>query len=256
MKRILALILSLAVAGQLDAAPKEKNEHRKGAKASAGASGVATQRSVTARTNPQAVRSFQGNQNTQMSSDRARVNVESARSSNIATTRSDAAIRSRSIPSQSSRVITSQPSSNRYTTTRDRDWDRNRDRDWDRDRNHDRDWDGDRRYRGRLSYDVYRNWNRGRIYSWNNDRYHWYNGSWVIYDASPTVVYSESLPMVGASVVASVQAELLDRGYNPGPADGVMGSRTRSAIAEFQNDRGLSVTGTINSSLLSALDLN
>lgn len=252
MKRILALILSLAVAGQLDAAPKEKHDNRKGAKVSAGASGAATQRSVTARSNPQA-RSFQGNPNARISSDRDRVSVERPRS-NVAATRSDATIRSASTPSRSSRVITQQPSTtSRYTTTRDgdrtRNWDHNRDRDWDGDRDY-------RRYRGRLSYDVYRNWDRDRIYSWNNNRYRWYGGSWVIYDASPTVVYSESLPMVGASVVASVQAELLDRGYNAGPADGVMGSRTRSAIAAFQDDRGLAVTGTINSSLLSALDLN
>jgi hypothetical protein len=136
-----------------------------------------------------------------------------------------------------------------------RDWDRDRDRDGDRWRYRDRDW-SDRRYH-RPPTTVYRNWDRGRIYSWNNNRWRWYGGTWVIYDASPSVVYASetTLPVVGSSIIASVQEELLEEGYNPGPADGVMGSRTRSAIAEYQDDHGLAVTGTINNSLLRSLDL-
>jgi hypothetical protein len=131
------------------------------------------------------------------------------------------------------------------------DWNRDRDRNW---RDRDRDW-SDRRYH-RPPTTIYRNWDRGRIYSWNNNRWRWYGGNWIIYDASPSVVYTtEALPVVGSSVIASVQEELQDKGYSPGPADGVMGSRTRSAIAEFQEDRGLAVTGTINNSLLRSLGL-
>lgn len=120
------------------------------------------------------------------------------------------------------------------------------------------DRDGDRyrssdRYRhSRPSIEVYRNWDRHRVYSWNNNRYRWYGGTWVIYDASPRVVYGDR---IGGSVVASVQAELRRRGYDAGPADGLMGGRTRSAILDFQADHGLSRTGTITESLLRALDL-
>jgi hypothetical protein len=140
-------------------------------------------------------------------------------------------------------------------------WDSN-----DRDRRYSNDRDGryshsDRdndRYRSshrysRPSVNVYRNWDRRRVYSWNNNRYRWYGGTWVIYDASPRVVYTESA--VGGSVVASVQSELRRRGYDAGPADGVMGGRTRSAILNFQADHGLSRTGRITESLLRALDL-
>ena len=60
---------------------------------------------------------------------------------------------------------------------------------------------------------------------------------------------------MGASIVENVQEELQDEGYDPGPADGVMGSRTRSAIAQYQDDHGLAVTGTINDALLRSLGL-
>jgi hypothetical protein len=148
-------------------------------------------------------------------------------------------------------AIRSTADSRRFDRDGRGDWNRDRDRNW---RDRDRDW-SDRRYH-RPPTTIYRNWDRGRIYSWNNNRWRWYGGNWIIYDASPSVVYTtEALPVVGSSVIASVQEELQDKGYSPGPADGVMGSRTRSAIAEFQEDRGLAVTGTINNSLLRSLGL-
>lgn len=47
---------------------------------------------------------------------------------------------------------------------------------------------------------------------------------------------------VPASVVADVQSLLNTLGYNSGPVDGLMGSRTRGAIREYQRDTGLPVT--------------
>ncbi len=38
-----------------------------------------------------------------------------------------------------------------------------------------------------------------------------------------------------------VQQALKDRGYDPGPVDGVIGSQTRAAIRQFQQDNGLAV---------------
>ena len=43
--------------------------------------------------------------------------------------------------------------------------------------------------------------------------------------------------------VATIQRALTARGYNAGPADGVMGGKTRDAIRKYQVDKGLSVTG-------------
>jgi hypothetical protein len=42
------------------------------------------------------------------------------------------------------------------------------------------------------------------------------------------------------------QQALRDRGYNPGPIDGSMGTRTREAIKSFQSASGLETTGTLN----------
>lgn len=54
----------------------------------------------------------------------------------------------------------------------------------------------------------------------------------------------------------SVQRELARRGYYRGPLDGDIGPMSRSAIARYQRDRGLSVTGSITSSLLRSLGLS
>ncbi len=43
--------------------------------------------------------------------------------------------------------------------------------------------------------------------------------------------------------VGDLQRALANAGYDPGPMDGVMGPSTRQALAEFQQDMGLRVTG-------------
>ena len=111
---------------------------------------------------------------------------------------------------------------------------------------------------------AYRGWDRGRNYSWNNHDYRWYGGSWVIvtpsYDYNGYSGYrgssyrSSSYGSVSRSEVRDVQIQLTRRGYSPGPVDGDMGNRTRSAIEHFQSDSGLAVTGRIDRSLLAALD--
>jgi peptidoglycan hydrolase-like protein with peptidoglycan-binding domain len=58
------------------------------------------------------------------------------------------------------------------------------------------------------------------------------------------------------SVPAQVQQELARDGYYQGPIDGILGPATQAAIAAYQRDNGLRVTGTINSHLLDALDLD
>lgn len=39
---------------------------------------------------------------------------------------------------------------------------------------------------------------------------------------------------------------LADNGYDPGRIDGIIDSDTRAAIREFQRDRDLAVTGTMD----------
>ena len=48
----------------------------------------------------------------------------------------------------------------------------------------------------------------------------------------------------------TVQTELGDLGYNGGPADGVYGPSTRSAVRAYQADNNLPVTGEVTQSLL------
>ena len=43
--------------------------------------------------------------------------------------------------------------------------------------------------------------------------------------------------------VADLQRALKSRGYDCGPVDGIMGSRTREAVIRFQRDQGLPVDG-------------
>jgi len=46
--------------------------------------------------------------------------------------------------------------------------------------------------------------------------------------------------------VSGVQGRLANLGYHVGPADGIVGKRTRAALAVFQHDHGLEVTGKID----------
>ena len=57
------------------------------------------------------------------------------------------------------------------------------------------------------------------------------------------------------STVASVQRRLGELGYYHDVADGVIGPRTRSAIAAFESRNGLVVDGTISGPLLNRLGL-
>jgi hypothetical protein len=50
-----------------------------------------------------------------------------------------------------------------------------------------------------------------------------------------------------------VQRLLGELGYDPGPADGVIGPRTRAAVRAFQTDAGLPVDGEISDELYAAL---
>ena len=56
-----------------------------------------------------------------------------------------------------------------------------------------------------------------------------------------------------SETVRGVQLNLATLGYKPGPADGILGSRTRSAIEAFQRDLGLPATGEVSNELRIAL---
>ena len=93
----------------------------------------------------------------------------------------------------------------------------------------------------------------GAPYYW--DAGYWYP-AWGYY---PDYVYDYDGPIYGYNalapdrVVVDVQIQLKREGYYTGRVDGVLGSRTRRAIAAFQADHGLAVTAAIDQPTLETL---
>ena len=88
---------------------------------------------------------------------------------------------------------------------------------------------------------THRDWDRNGEHYWNRHHYRWYEGGWLIIDGGFTPYYSN-----GGSIASSVQMRLADQGYYRGPIDGDIGPGSRNAIANYQSDYGLRVTGRIN----------
>ena len=60
---------------------------------------------------------------------------------------------------------------------------------------------------------------------------------------------------VGDRLIREVQEALNARGFEAGPVDGILGAGTRAAIEAYQRDAGLSVTGELDTALLTSLDV-
>ena len=56
-------------------------------------------------------------------------------------------------------------------------------------------------------------------------------------------------------IVPVVQERLNASGYNCGKVDSILGSRTIQSIKNYQKDKGLEITGSINEELLRSLDI-
>ncbi len=67
-----------------------------------------------------------------------------------------------------------------------------------------------------------------------------------------TVITSEQ-PVQQISTVRTVQQLLTDAGYSPGPADGIYGPKTRTAIIAYQRKIGLPHDGRISQKLIASL---
>jgi hypothetical protein len=75
--------------------------------------------------------------------------------------------------------------------------------------------------------------------------------SYYDYDG-PIYTYNDLLP---DEVIANVQTALQDAGYYVGSITGSLGVDTRAAIANFQRDYGLQITGAIDEATVEALGL-
>ncbi len=60
----------------------------------------------------------------------------------------------------------------------------------------------------------------------------------------------------GSDDILQVQKALAEKGYSPGPADGIMGSQTRSAIEAFQKDHDLPASGRLDAETQRALGVS
>jgi hypothetical protein len=109
-------------------------------------------------------------------------------------------------------------------------------------------------------------WNRSREYYWGNHHYRWYDGGWLIVDGGFWPYgypyygygynnYNPQPAPVSDSTAADVQSRLTQLGYYNGDVDGQIGPLSRQAIANYQSDQGLPVTGVIDQQLLQSLGL-
>ena len=69
--------------------------------------------------------------------------------------------------------------------------------------------------------------------------------------AEPAVKESAAVPAVDQ--IREVQRQLKSLGFDTGPADGIAGPRTRTAISAFQDQKGLPVTGAVTPELIALL---
>jgi hypothetical protein len=57
------------------------------------------------------------------------------------------------------------------------------------------------------------------------------------------------------NLIRRVQSRLKELGFDPGPIDGMHGSKTQKSIMAFQRSRNLKVDGRISNQLIGELDL-
>jgi hypothetical protein len=112
---------------------------------------------------------------------------------------------------------------------------------------HDRDWWRHNHSRIVFVFGGWYFWNSGYWFpAWGYDP-----GAYYAYDG-PIYAYNNLPP---DQVIANVQAALQQQGYYHGDVDGLLGPLTRDAIANYQRDRGLYMTSTIDRPTLESLGM-
>ena len=132
---------------------------------------------------------------------------------------------------------------------------------------------------------ISRGWDRGHVHDWNHHHFRFFNGNWFAIDGGfygpygygyadeypysydygydqPYQPYYDNgdnyagpAPALALSqnLVAAVQNQLTRLGYVTGVQDGVFGPMTQNAVANFQRDHNLSVTGQLDEMTVQAL---
>ena len=98
-------------------------------------------------------------------------------------------------------------------------------------------------------------WDYYPYYAYDYYPYDYYPGYYA--DADPNY-YGDggycSMP-VSDSTVTAVQTQLTQLGYYNGPVDGIFGQSTRDAVANYQIDKQLDVTGSLSAQTLQSFGL-
>ena len=98
-------------------------------------------------------------------------------------------------------------------------------------------------------------------YGYNNDYSNDYSGNpYDYYNYSPynnddQSGYDASGQSAANTTVSAVQSELSKLGYYNGAIDGSLGDQTEAALARYQEDSGLSVSGTVDAATLQSLGI-
>jgi Putative peptidoglycan binding domain len=102
-------------------------------------------------------------------------------------------------------------------------------------------------------YDPYYDYGDYPYNSYYGNPYDYYNYSPYNDDDQPG--YSDSGESAASATVSAIQSELAKLGYYNGAIDGTLGDETQAAIARYQEDRNLSITGTVDAATLQSLGI-
>jgi Putative peptidoglycan binding domain len=105
---------------------------------------------------------------------------------------------------------------------------------------------------GDYGYNPY-DYSYGYPYDYSANPYDYYNYSPYNYDDQSG--YAGSGQSAANATVSAVQSELAKLGYYNGAIDGSLGDQTEAALARYQEDNDLSVTGTMDAATLQSLGI-
>jgi hypothetical protein len=89
-------------------------------------------------------------------------------------------------------------------------------------------------------------------YDYSGNPYEYYNYSPYNDDQSD---HAAPDPSANDGTVSAVQSELAKLGYYNGAIDGTVGDQTQAALARYQEDNNLSVTGTLDTPTLQSMGI-
>lgn len=107
---------------------------------------------------------------------------------------------------------------------------------------------------GLYPWDYYPYYANG-YYPYDDYGYPYDDYDYYPYDYDDQSAYVDSDQYANNATVSTVQSELAKLGYYHGAIDGVVGDETEAALARYQQDNDLSVTGTLTAATLQSLGL-